>query len=115
MSVDMPRYVRECPRVMSRGHQCFCSEIGHMNVLVSFCVRRTFLETMFYAIIIFTIMYEKLIYYQYKTYEINELQYYILYVHVCHHYVICNGGPALKIPIVSTTHDSDVRTRPPDT
>jgi hypothetical protein len=32
-----------------------------------------------------------------KTYEINELQYYILYVHVCYHFVICDGGPALKI------------------
>jgi hypothetical protein len=50
-----------------------------------------------------------------KTYEINELQYYILYVHVRYHFVICDGGPALKIPLVSTTHDSDVRTRPPDT
>jgi hypothetical protein len=59
----MSGHVRECPQVMSRGHQCFCSEIGHMNVLVS-CVQRTFLETMFNAIIIFIIMYEKLIYYQ---------------------------------------------------
>jgi hypothetical protein len=50
-----------------------------------------------------------------KTHEINELQYYIVYVHVCYHFVIRDGGPALKIPIVSTTHDSDVRTRPPDT
>ena len=50
-----------------------------------------------------------------KTYEINELQYYILYVHVHYHFVILDGGPALKNPIVSTTHDSDVRTRPPDT
>jgi hypothetical protein len=51
-----------------------------------------------------------------KTYEINELQYYILYVHVCYHFVIRDdGGPVLKTPIVSTTHDSDVRTRPPDT
>jgi hypothetical protein len=50
-----------------------------------------------------------------KTYEINELQYYILYVHVHYYFVILDGGPALKNPIVSTTHDSDVRTRPPDT
>jgi hypothetical protein len=51
-----------------------------------------------------------------KTYEINELQYYMLYVHVHYHFVIRDGGPvALKISIVSTTHDSDVRTRPPDT
>jgi hypothetical protein len=51
-----------------------------------------------------------------KTYEINELQYYILYAQVCYHFVIRAGGPALKISIVSTTHDSDVRrTRPPDT
>ena len=50
-----------------------------------------------------------------KTYEINVLQCYILYVHVCYHSVIHDGEPALKIPIVSTTHDSDVRTRPPDT
>jgi hypothetical protein len=50
-----------------------------------------------------------------KTYEINELQYYILYVHVCYHFGILDGGPALKIPIVSTAHDSDVRTCPPDT
>ena len=51
--------------VRRRGHQCFCSEIGHVNVLVS-CVQRTFLETMFNAIIIFIIiiMFEKLIYYQ---------------------------------------------------
>jgi hypothetical protein len=27
---------------------------------------------------------------------------------------LTGGGPALKIPIVSTTHDSDMRTRPPD-
>ena len=40
-----------------------------------------------------------------KTYEINELQYYILYVHVCYHFVIRDGGPDFKIPIVSTTHD----------
>jgi hypothetical protein len=51
-----------------------------------------------------------------KTYEINELQYYILYVHGRYHYVIRDGGPVLKTPVVSaTTHDSDVRTRPPDT
>jgi hypothetical protein len=55
--------VRKCPRVMSRGHQCFCFEIGHVNVLMS-CVQRTFPETMFNAIIIFIIMFEKLIYYQ---------------------------------------------------
>jgi hypothetical protein len=30
-----------------------------------------------------------------KTYEINELQYYILYVHVCYHFGILDGGPAL--------------------
>jgi hypothetical protein len=50
-----------------------------------------------------------------KTNEINELQYCILYVHVRYHFVICDGRPALKIPIVSTAHDSDARTRPPDT
>jgi hypothetical protein len=50
-----------------------------------------------------------------KTYEINVLQYYILYVHVHYHFGIRDSGPALKIPIISTTHDSDVRTRPPDT
>jgi hypothetical protein len=62
---DMSGHVRECPQVMSRGHQCFCSEIGHVNVLVS-CVQRTFLETMFNfnAIIMKIIMYEKLLYYQ---------------------------------------------------
>jgi hypothetical protein len=49
-----------------------------------------------------------------KTYEINERQYYILYVHGHYHYVICEGGPVLKTPVVSTTHDSDVRTRSPD-
>jgi hypothetical protein len=47
--------------------------------------------------------------------KINELQFYILYVHVRYHFVICEGRPALKIPIVSTTHDSDARTCPPDT
>jgi hypothetical protein len=61
--MSCPGHVHKCPQVMSGGHQCFCSEIGHVNVLVS-CVQRTFLETMFYAIIIFIIMYEKLIYYQ---------------------------------------------------
>jgi hypothetical protein len=62
---DMSGHVLECPQVMSRGHQCFCSEIGHVNVnvLVS-CVQRTFLETMFNSIIIFIFMYEKLIYCQ---------------------------------------------------
>jgi hypothetical protein len=110
---DMSGHVRECTRVMLRGHQCFCSEIGHENVLVS-CVQRTFLETMFNAIIIFIIC-MKNSYIINKTYEINELQYNILYVHVHYHFVIRDGGPALKNPIVSTTHDSDVRTRPPDT
>jgi hypothetical protein len=61
--MSCPGHVHKCPRVMSRGHQGFCSEIGHVNVLVS-CVQRTFLETMFNAIIFFIIMYEKLIYYQ---------------------------------------------------
>jgi hypothetical protein len=50
-----------------------------------------------------------------KTYEINELQYYILYVHARDHFVIGDCRPAMKIHIVSTTHDSDVRTGPPDT
>jgi hypothetical protein len=50
-----------------------------------------------------------------KTYEINELQYYILYFHVRYHFIIHDGRPALKIRIVWTTHDSDVRTRPQDT
>jgi hypothetical protein len=49
-------HVRECPRVMLPEHQCFCSEIGHVNVLES-CVQRTFLETIFNAIIFFIIMY----------------------------------------------------------
>jgi hypothetical protein len=56
-------HVPKCPQVVSWGHQCFCSEIGHVNVLVS-CVKRTFLETMFNAIKFFFFMYEKLIYYQ---------------------------------------------------
>jgi hypothetical protein len=71
---------------------------------------------MFNVIVIFIIMYEKLIN---ETYEINELQYYtvLLYVRVRYHFVIRDSGPALKlkIPTVSTIHDSDVRTRPPDT
>jgi hypothetical protein len=53
---DMSGHVRECPRVMSQRHQCFCSEIGHVNVLES-CVQRTFLETMFNAMIFFIFMY----------------------------------------------------------
>jgi hypothetical protein len=55
--MSCPGHVHKCPRVMSRGHQGFCSEIGHVNVLVS-CVQRTFLETMFNAIIFFIIMSE---------------------------------------------------------
>jgi hypothetical protein len=84
---------------MSRGHQCFCSEIGHVNVLLS-CVQRTFLQRMFNVIVIFIIMYEKLIN---ETYEINELQYYtvLLYVRVRYHFVIRDSGPALKLKIHS--------------
>jgi hypothetical protein len=67
------QHVREYPRVMSRGHQCFCSEIGHVNVLAS-CVQRTFLETMFNAIIFFSLLCIKNSYIINKTYEINELQ-----------------------------------------